>query len=117
MRSLRVTAAALLLGAAFFIFWSAFEIYVLTTMNGPQMIFFSITHLWPWPVLVAFYLSWLLCYLYVGLAIVVSIAGSSQPLASHRQFVIFCRISAVALSLHLVAFHTYDAWSNCFGRA
>jgi hypothetical protein len=97
--------------SAFFIFESAFEMYYLTAVHGPQMIFFSLTHAAPLPVVLFFFISSFAFYGYLAYAAIVSIAGMFPRFREHRRFVTLVQISGIVLLAHLIALVTYNTWS------
>jgi hypothetical protein len=100
-----LTASLLFLGRSFF------EAYVLTPSRGPQMIFFSLIHVWPSWLVGAFFASWFAYYLYLIFAGVISILGFSPRLRSAKNYIAFIRTTFIICGIHFILLLTYDKWS------
>jgi hypothetical protein len=48
----------LLIASSLYMARSSFEMFVLTPRFGPQMLFFSLLHMWPYPLALLFIASW-----------------------------------------------------------
>jgi len=98
------------LGALPFILESAFELYGLTLVYGPQMLFFSLAHTGGLLVLILF-LSAVCAALALlsGLFLLAAYAGGSAEGAVSRRVVL---IAVIALAVHITLLMTYNIWSG-----
>lgn len=103
----------LLAGSLLFFLETAFEMYVLTMLRGPQMIGFSIAHVKQ--ILLVLVLVSALCYLcLLAFAAVVStiyLAGRTGVSIGYGRFMIGVFLIQV---VHLSLLLSYDSWSSRF---
>lgn len=111
MRIIKTIGFGLLAASLFYLQRSFFELYYLTALQGPQMIFFSIVHLWPEWLLYLFFASGLAYYTYVIFALVISLVSFFKKLTGHNRYINFVRISLLFLGVHLILEMTYGKWS------
>jgi hypothetical protein len=111
MKVTKALGYALLVAALLFVYQSSFELYVLTPLRGPLMVFFSILHLWPRWLLYLFFGSWAAFYAYLLFAIAVSVLGYLRRFNVHRRYFRFIRATVLVFGLHLILMWTYEKWA------
>jgi hypothetical protein len=94
-------------GAALFTLRAAFEMFVLTPRFGPQMLFFSLIHVWPLGRIILFGLSGLAYALLVPLTLWQLVVAVVQKPRRAR----WDTLLAVALALHVAALASYGVWA------
>lgn len=106
----------LICGSSLFFIETAFEMYVLTALKGPQLIGFSLAHILPF----VLFLVFLSAFCYFALAIFAITVVVLEKLGkvfvakeySNRMLVLFC-----LQALHTTLFLTYDWWAVVFQRS
>ena len=103
---------ALLLASPFLV-RSSYEMFVLTPMYGPQMLFFSAAHSFSQP-------AWLGLVLSAGAYLASLLMGGTIALLSLRRDSTVSHAQAIALrsttvlALHFIALFSYESWSRWF---
>jgi len=110
--------------SALFLLRSSYELFVLTPLRGPQMVFFSLLHTWSAPAVIAFFLSWLAYYALVLYALVALVARLAVSRTVSSRFVqwlggppgsswsIAVYVGTSLVLIHLLAMITYENWSR-----
>lgn len=106
-------AKYLILGGTPFFIQTSLEMYLFTLTNGPQMLFYSIAHGFPFLLLIvllsgiAFVSSILYTSVIICTRLLGRLPGRGQPVSSMAVILVF----QIA---HLFLLLTYDYWSTAF---
>ena len=114
MKLTKIIGFSLLAASLLYLHRVFFEFYYLTPLRGPQMVFFSIVHLWPDWLLNLFFASSFAYYAYLVFAAIVSILGFLTRFSGHKRYFNFIRISLLILGVHFILELTYMKWSYAF---
>lgn len=106
-RVLRLLAIA----SAPFLLESAFEMYVLTLVNGPQNLFFSIAHLWP-IAMVIIAISGLSSLCLLTLMLATTLGPAVRSVRGGERFPLARVVVTTLLGVHLVLLATYGVWAR-----
>jgi hypothetical protein len=96
----------------FFFVESAYEMFVLTAMRGPQMLFFSLIHVWPFWLITLFFISWFSFYGSIFCNLVFFIVRRFGKLKKHNRY---AKVLFVVLTIQVIYFIlaiTYEKWSH-----
>jgi hypothetical protein len=113
MKPMTVRAGYVLLFlASLCVLESLYEMFVLTAMRGPQMLFFSLAHSAGTVLGVLFLLSfvaYILLFIYSAVLFALSLGGKLAAIRSHVR--LFTMVAAAQL-IHMALLATYDSWSH-----
>ena len=101
----------LLVLASMWFLESLYEMFVLTAMDGPQMLFFSLAHSASavlGVLLLLSVLAYILLFAYSVVLFIVSLRGKLTAIRSHVR--LFAVVAAAQL-IHITLLATYDFWS------
>ena len=112
-RSLKLLGNILIAASSLFLVETALEMYVLTLVQGPQMLFFSLAHIAP-AALVLVALSGVAFICLALFASVIQVLRLMGRLDSNYSYAKFMRIVLGVQVIHAVMLLTYDRWSALF---
>lgn len=111
MKLIKIIGFSLLAASVLYLHRAFIEFYYFTPLRGPQMVFFSIVHLWPEWLLNLFFASGFAYYAYLLFAAVVSVLGFFKRFSGHKRYFTFVRVSLLILGVHFILELTYMKWS------
>jgi TRAP-type C4-dicarboxylate transport system permease small subunit len=112
-RSLKILGNILIAASSLFFVETGFEMYVLTLLQGQQMLFFSLAHIAPGAiVLVAFSGVAFVCL--AVFALVMQMLRFMGKLDSNYGYSKFMLIVLCIQVIHVSLLFTYDRWSALF---
>ena len=115
MQIVRKATAIFFVLSLFFFVRSSFELFYLTCMYGPQMIFFSLVHSWPEWAVNAILVSWFAYYAFLFFAVIVAVQSLFQSKEASTKLVRYSRYALIIYSAHFILLSTYDFWSPWLG--
>ena len=111
---MKTTGYVLLVLAAPVFVETAFEMYILTFLQGPQMLGFALTHTLPLWVLDALIVSFIAFYALALYSLVV-IVGWLVGKRRDWQVTLYGWVLLIQL-IHVVLLETYSSWAKVFAR-
>ncbi len=108
---MKITGYILLALSSFFIIQSSYELFVLTSLGGPQNIFFSILHTWPGWLIILFFISWLAYYLYLLFSVVAMVIKKFSKKYKGIKYTKDLRNSFYVIFAHFIISMTYQYWA------
>lgn len=108
---LKVISQVLVVASGLFFLESAFEMYILTPLQGPQMLFFSVAHIAPLLLLPILFVSGLafICLMVFAAALQVGRFKSWLGVAQGYRRVMLIILCVQAI--HIILLLAYDHWA------
>jgi hypothetical protein len=91
---------------------TAFEMYVLTLIGGPQMLFFSLAHIGGMFLISLLTLSALAFILFFVIGVSLVISKAAGKIQGHNREMARLNILLVLQVVHIALLFTYETWSN-----
>jgi hypothetical protein len=106
----RSTGKFLIAASLPFFLGTAFEMYVLTPAQGPQMLFYSLAHTFP-PLLLVVWLSGIAFVCLAVFAVSVLVSKMVGVLHADRRYVTMMLLILLVQAAHAALLLTYDRWA------
>ncbi len=109
-RTLKITGWILIVASGLFFFETAFEMYFLTPLQGPQMLFFSLAHIAPitLPILIMSGLAFICLMVFASLLQVSRFNSWSGARSSYRKAMLIVLCVQI---IHVSLLVTYEHWA------